>query len=265
MAICSIIPAPCASASRPSAGLFHAGRLAARHRCPSLSLGRRPSRPHPWVEGVLDARRGLGAVGNGDHRRRRLEPRGSPSPGGLAPVVSEQVVAVEHQIGKRLPGPGPAVQVVLDLRVVVDVVEAGLPGAGIGQGVVPDDHPRRLDEAGLDGVVQPEVAETPGLEFLRVVPVPEQAPGDGGGAGPAGFAPRLDPRADGVDQGDFDEGAGVVEGAGVLGGDDVSGGAAARREVEPARRAVVTPVVRRLLVGRVDDEPVDGGARHVFL
>ena len=189
MAICSIIPAPCASASRPSAGLFHAGRLAARHRRPSLSLGRRPSRPHrsaavlpshlrarhkrsqdapfpgrphPWVEGVLDARRGLGAVGDGDHRRRRLEPRGGPSPGGLAPVVSEQVVAVEHQIGKRLPGPGPAVQIVLDLRVVVDVVEAGFPGAGVGQGVVPDDHPRRLDEAGLDGVVQAEVAETPG-------------------------------------------------------------------------------------------------------
>ena len=160
MAICSIIPAPCASASRPSAGLFHAGRLAARHRRPSLSLGRRPSRPHrsaavlpshlrarhkrsqdapfpgrphPWVEGVLDTRRGLGAVGDGDHRRRRLEPRGGPSPGGLAPVVSEQVVAVEHQIGKRLPGPGPAVQVVLDLRVVVDVVEAGFPGAGVGQ------------------------------------------------------------------------------------------------------------------------------------
>ena len=276
MAICSIIPAPCASASRPSAGLFHAGRLAARHRRPSLSLGRRPSRPHrsaavlpshlrarhkrsqdapfpgrphPWVEGVLDARRGLGAVGDGDHRRRRLEPRGGPSPGGLAPVVSEQVVAVEHQIGKRLPGPGPAVQIVLDLRVVVDVVEAGFPGAGVGQGVVPDDHPRRLDEAGLDGVVQAEVAETPGLELLRVVPVPEQAPGDGGGAGPAGFAPRLDPRADGVDQGDFDEGAGVIEGAGVLGGDDVSGGAAARREVEAARRAIETPVVRLLLVG----------------
>ena len=472
----------------------------------------------PGVEGVLDARRGLGAVGDGDHHRRGLEPHGGPSPGGLAPVVSEQVVAVEHQIGKRLPGPGPAVQVVLDLRVAVDVVEAGFPGAGIGQGVVPDDHPRRLDEAGLDGVVQAEVAhdpaeqrllrappagrgeggrgevvaaedaarpidpveaahplgrlldhglvdardagaapdpgaardagagagrlldapsvmrlvvddqeaarlrhvaehvahvgfvapraalvhappagdpflplpvervpvaddhpalpepvehrgrhdaerlvvalrvrgfehrqaapdgeagrddqhvpgeaavprmgdlvqdvpgedhrhdhglagprrhlgahpleaapvggnldadplrggrlaqpdqgfdrfelaeeEAPGLELLRVVPVPEQAPGDGGGAGPAGFAPRLDPRADGVDQGDLDEGAGVVEGAGVLGGDDVSGGAAARREVEPAGRAVVTPVVRRLLVGRVDDEPVDGGARH---
>ena len=42
--------------------------------------------------------------------------------------------------------------------------------------------------------------EAPGLELLRVVPVPEQAPGDGGGAGPAGFAPRLDPRADGVDR-----------------------------------------------------------------
>ena len=53
-----------------------------------------------------------------------------------------------------------------------------------------------------------------------------------------------------------------INGAGVLVGDDVSGGAAAQREVEPARRAVVTQVVRRLLVGRVDDGPVDGGARH---
>ena len=104
--------------------------------------------------------------------------------------------------------------------------------------------------------------EAPGLEFLRVVPVLEQAPGDRGGAGPAGLAPRLDPRADAVDQGDFDEGAGVVEGAGVFGSDDVSGGAAARHEVEQAGCAVVAPVVRRLLVGRVDDEPVDGGLRH---
>lgn len=53
-----------------------------------------------------------------------------------------------------------------------------------------------------------------------------------------------------------------INGAGVLVGDDVSGGAAAQREVEPARRAVVTQVVRRFLVGRVDDGPVDGGARH---
>ena len=53
-----------------------------------------------------------------------------------------------------------------------------------------------------------------------------------------------------------------IKGAGVLGGGDVSGGTAARHECEPARRAVVTQVVRRLLVGRVDDGPVDGGARH---
>ena len=60
-------------------------------------------------------------------------------------------------------------------------------------------------------------------------------------------------------------GAGVVEGAGVLGGDDVTSGAAAWREVEPVGRAVVTPVVRRLLGGRVDDEPVDGGAPSLGL
>ena len=53
-----------------------------------------------------------------------------------------------------------------------------------------------------------------------------------------------------------------INGAGVLVGDDVSGGAAAQREVEPAGRAVETPVVRRLLARRVDDKPVDGGPRH---
>ena len=130
-------------------------------------------------------------------------------------------------------------------------LDAGPLGGGrLGQ---PDQRLDRFDLA---------EEEAPGLELLRVVPVLEQAPGDGGGAGPAGFPPRLDPRADGVDQRDFDEGAGVVEGAGVFGGDDVSGGAAARREVEPARLPVVAPVLRRLLIRRVDDEPVDGGARH---
>ena len=127
------------------------------------------------------------------------------------------------------------------------------PVERMGRLVQPDERFDRFDLA---------EEETPGLEFLRVVPVLEQTPGDRGGAGPAGLAPRLDPRADTVDQGDFDEDAGVVEGAGVFGSDDVSGGAAARHEVEQARRAVVTPVVRRLLTGRVDDEPVDGGLRH---
>ena len=47
-----------------------------------------------------------------------------PIIGGFAPIVAEQVIAVHDQVRQRLLGPGPPVQIVLDLGIVVDVVEA---------------------------------------------------------------------------------------------------------------------------------------------
>ena len=55
---------------------------------------------------------------------------------------------------------GLAVEVVLDLGVVIDVVEARFVVLAT-FGIVADDHARRLDQAGLDGVVQAEVADDP--------------------------------------------------------------------------------------------------------
>ena len=449
-----------------------------------------------------DARRGLGAVGDGDHRRRRREPQRRPLPGGLAPVVPQEVVAVQHQVRQRVGRRGPAVQVVPYLRVVVDVVEAGAVGPRVGRRIVAHHHARRLDQTGLDGVVQSEVAhdpveqrllgaapagrherrggevvaaqdaaravdaveaadplggglqvglgdapgrglfgDAPGvvrfvvddqqvarrgevaeyradvgfiahraalvdaapprdlrlglpvervpvadhdpaqaqlveqrgrddaelpvvvvgvrriedrqpaldgeaggdhqdvagepavlrigglvqhlpgdhhrhdhglagagrhlgaqprecsavagnvdahpvggrrlaqphqglhrlelaeeeparIELLRVGPVREQPPGHGGGAGVAGGPPRLDARADGVDQRNLDRDARIVERPRVGRSDDVSRRPAARRQVEQPRRPVVPPVPRRLLIRRVDRQPVDGGLRH---
>ena len=55
------------------------------------------------VEGVLDPRRRLGAVGHGDHhRRRRCSPASAQSFARLQPVLAEQVVGVGHQIRQRL-------------------------------------------------------------------------------------------------------------------------------------------------------------------
>ena len=109
--------------------------------------------PHP--------RRGLGAVGDRDHRRRRRRALRRPPPRGLAPVVAEQVVAVEHQVRQRIGRRGLAVEVVLHLRVVVEVVEAGPVALGVRRGVVAHHHARRLDQARLDGVVESEVAHDP--------------------------------------------------------------------------------------------------------
>ena len=113
------------------------------------------------VERVLDPSGGLGAVGHGDHHGRGDTPPRRPVPDGLAPVVAEQIVSVHHQVRQGLLRSGRPVQIVPDFRIAVDVVEAGLVRPGVGHGVVADHHPRRLDQAGLDGVVQSEIAHDP--------------------------------------------------------------------------------------------------------
>ena len=51
---------------------------------------------------MLYPRRRLSAVADGDHHRRGREPGLAPGLQGLAPVVAQQVVGVEHQVGQRL-------------------------------------------------------------------------------------------------------------------------------------------------------------------
>ncbi len=76
----------------------------------------------PRIEGMFHPRRCLGAVAHGDHHRgRRL--RLFPLLPCFPPVVAEQVIGVQYQVGKRLLGVGAAVEVVLDLGVVTNVVE----------------------------------------------------------------------------------------------------------------------------------------------
>ncbi len=113
------------------------------------------------VEHELHPRRRLRAVADGDHDRRRGQARRGPLVALLLPVVAQQVVGVAHQVGQRLFRRGLAVQVVGHFRVAVEVVEARAVGAGVGQGVIADDHPRRLDQPRLDGVGQAEVADDP--------------------------------------------------------------------------------------------------------
>jgi len=113
------------------------------------------------IEGVLHPRRRLGAVADRDHHRRCAALLAAPGLECLPPVIAQQVVGVQHQVGQRLLGLGPAVQVVLDVRVTVDVVQAALVGFGVRHGIVADHHARRFHQAGLDGVVQAKVAHNP--------------------------------------------------------------------------------------------------------
>ena len=118
------------------------------------------------IECVLDSRGGLGAVGDGDHYWRRrwlvaLSPSRCPILGDFAPIVTEQVVAVRDQIRQRILGLGAPVEVVLYGSIVVNVVETRLVRRGVRYCVVANDHPRGLDQSGLDGVVQAEVAHDP--------------------------------------------------------------------------------------------------------
>ena len=124
------------------------------------------------VESVLDSGGRLGAVGDGYHHWRSRVSFFPPVLGGLPPIVSQQIVGVHYQIGERLLRLRPAaVQVVFHFPVVVDVVEAGAVRLGVGHGVVSDYHARGLDQAGLDGVVQAEIADYPPEQvFFRALP-----------------------------------------------------------------------------------------------
>ena len=113
------------------------------------------------VKGVLDPGCGFGAIGDGNHHRRDCNFILLPLLRSLPPVVAEQVIAVGHEVGQRFFRPGPAVQVVFDLRVVIDVVQARLIGLGVRHRVVADHNARGFHQAGLNGVVQTKIADDP--------------------------------------------------------------------------------------------------------
>ena len=118
------------------------------------------------VEGVLDPGCGFGAIGDGNHHRRNIELVLLPRLRGLTPVVAEQVIAVGHEVGQRLFRSGPPVQVILYLRVVIDVVQTRLIGLGVRHGIVADHNARSFHQAGLNSVVQPKIADDPAEQPL---------------------------------------------------------------------------------------------------
>ena len=74
-----------------------------------------------------------------------------------------------------------------------------------------------------------------------------------------------DLRENGVadDQGNLTEHAGIVERPGLSSRcHHIPRGPAAIRKIEQVRRPIEAPMPRRLLLGRIDDQPVDGRARH---
>ena len=114
------------------------------------------------VEGVLHARRRLRAVRHRDHHRRRRVTRlcpallrlaASPCPAGSSRCVTRS--------GSGSCSSALRFKIVLDLRVVVDVVEPRFVVFASGIAVVAHDDARRFHQPRLDRVVQPEVADDP--------------------------------------------------------------------------------------------------------
>ena len=143
------------------------------------------------VEGILDPRRSFGAIGHGDHHWRGPEPGLGPILGCFEPVVSQKVVAVDHQVGQRLLRLRPPVQVILDFGIVVDVVEAVFVSLGVRYRIVADHHARRLDQPGLDGVVQPEITHDPGEQRLLGAFLTRRREGGGGEVVAGEYASRF--------------------------------------------------------------------------
>ena len=114
------------------------------------------------VEGILDPGCSLSPVGHRDHDRRRGKAIFFPPFGSLKPVLAQEIVAVDDQVGKGLVGLGLPVQVLFDP--FVDVIELRSVRPSIWHAVVPYDHSGSLHQAGFDGIAEPEVADNPGEE-----------------------------------------------------------------------------------------------------
>ncbi len=133
------------------------------------------------AEIMLDTRRRLGTVADGQHDRRRGMAGRAPVLQGRAPVGAEQRIGILHQLGQRLVRPGAAaVEVVRHLGVAVEVVELRAEGFRIGQRIVAHDHPRRLHQPGLDGVVESEIRDDPAEQPLLRVRLAGRREGRGG-------------------------------------------------------------------------------------
>ena len=68
-----------------------------------------------------------------------------PSAAGGGPVVSEQRVSGYYQVRQRNRRVRPLVEVVFDIVVVVDVIQAGFVGVGVVAGVVPHHYAGGFD------------------------------------------------------------------------------------------------------------------------
>ena len=104
--------------------------------------------------------------------------------------------------------------------------------------------------------------EPTALELLGIGPVFQQSLGDPRHTGIAIGTPCLDPLPNSIDERNLAEHAGIVERGGVSGRHHVSRGPAALLKIEQARRPIIPPMPGRLLVGRIDDQAVDGRAGH---
>ncbi len=123
------------------------------------------------VKCVLDSCGSLSAVGNGDHHWRRFGSTRFPCLRRLPPIIAQKIVAIDHQVWQRHLRICVSVQIVFDIRVIVDMVEARFVGPGIWNSVIPDHYARGLDEAGLNSIIQSEVThDPPEKRFFRAPP-----------------------------------------------------------------------------------------------
>ncbi len=114
---------------------------------------------------ISDPCRGLDPVGNGDHHRRGLKARFSPRFCCFQPILSQKVITIGYQIREGFILFCLSVEVVFDIRIIVDVIKSGFVVFVI-SAIVTNNYTRRLDESGFDGIVESEIADDPSEQCL---------------------------------------------------------------------------------------------------
>ncbi len=121
------------------------------------------------IKTVPDPCRCFRPVGNGNHRRRNGLSCLLPILLCFQPVFSQQVIGIGNQVGQRFCLLCLAVDIVLNIRVHVNMIKTGfqLPGPFA---VIPDNNPRCFNQPGFNGVVQAKIADNPSIQrfFFRL-------------------------------------------------------------------------------------------------
>ena len=131
------------------------------------------------IKSVLDTGRRFCSVCYCDHYRRNNSAGLLPCLIQDLPVLSQQVVRLSQQIRQRFFRWSRTVNIVPYRIVCIDVIQLGPKALCIRRSIIPHDNTGRLDQAGLNAVIQAKVTDDPSEQGFLIVSLTGGGKGSG--------------------------------------------------------------------------------------